>query len=186
MVMTTERKSSIIKESATHEGDTGSPEVQISLLTERITELTEHLRTHKKDHHSRRGLLTLVSRRRKLLDYLRAELNYELQPEQSAVANKCIGELLLQFRGPDWKTHAIDHLNKAKGLGQGKVSTEADEVLKQVRAVPDEPGAAEPGKKDEFSGGGLNFAFERDRSGRVIGFYVANGRSRDVRFERVR
>ncbi|MDD4327705.1 MAG: 30S ribosomal protein S15, partial [Eubacteriales bacterium] len=55
---------------ATHEGDTGSPEVQIALLTERINHLTEHLKTHKKDHHSRRGLLLMVGKRRGLLDYL--------------------------------------------------------------------------------------------------------------------
>jgi small subunit ribosomal protein S15 len=64
-------KSETIDEYAKHEGDTGSPEVQIALLTERITHLTEHLKVHKKDHHSRRGLLTLVGRRRRLLDYLR-------------------------------------------------------------------------------------------------------------------
>lgn len=60
----------IIKEYATHEGDTGSPEVQIALMTARITHLTEHLKTHKHDHHSRRGLLQLVGRRRRLLNYL--------------------------------------------------------------------------------------------------------------------
>src|SRR5262249_3015286 len=64
------QKSSIITKFATHEGDTGSPEVQIALLSERITYLTEHFKTHKKDHHSRRGLLKLVSMRRRQLDYL--------------------------------------------------------------------------------------------------------------------
>ena len=64
------RKLEIITEYATHEGDTGSPEVQIALLTERINHLTEHLKTHKGDHHSRRGLLMMVGRRRGLLDYL--------------------------------------------------------------------------------------------------------------------
>ena len=68
--MDKERKQEIINEYATHEGDTGSPEVQIALLTERINHLTEHLKTHKKDHHSRRGLLAMVGRRRRLLDYL--------------------------------------------------------------------------------------------------------------------
>ena len=63
-------KAQIIKEYATHEGDTGSPEVQIALLTERINSLTAHLRTHKKDHHSRRGLLKMVGSRRNLLNYL--------------------------------------------------------------------------------------------------------------------
>ncbi|HVK70592.1 MAG TPA: 30S ribosomal protein S15 [Polyangium sp.] len=64
-------KSSIIDKFRTHEGDTGSPEVQIALLSERITQLTEHFKTHKKDHHSRRGLLKLVSQRRRQLDYLK-------------------------------------------------------------------------------------------------------------------
>ena len=63
-------KAQIIKEYATHEGDTGSPEVQISLLTNRITELTEHLKVHKKDNHSRRGLFKMVGQRRGLLKYL--------------------------------------------------------------------------------------------------------------------
>jgi small subunit ribosomal protein S15 len=69
--MTPERKTELIKEYATHEGDTGSPEVQIAILTERITELTDHFRAHHKDHASRRGLLMMVSRRRGLLDYLK-------------------------------------------------------------------------------------------------------------------
>jgi small subunit ribosomal protein S15 len=68
--MTKERKQEIIKEYATHEGDTGSPEVQVAILTERINHLNEHLKTHKKDHHSRRGLLLLVGQRRGLLNYL--------------------------------------------------------------------------------------------------------------------
>jgi len=63
-------KEALIREYATLEGDTGSPEVQVALLTARINHLTEHLRTHKKDHHSRRGLLQLVGRRRRLLGYL--------------------------------------------------------------------------------------------------------------------
>lgn len=63
-------KQDIIAKYATHEGDTGSPEVQVALLTERINHLTEHLKTHKKDHHSRRGLLKMVGQRRGLLNYL--------------------------------------------------------------------------------------------------------------------
>jgi small subunit ribosomal protein S15 len=63
----------IIDEFGTHATDTGSPEVQVALLTERINHLTEHLKVHKKDHHSRRGLLMLVGRRRRLLDYLRSQ-----------------------------------------------------------------------------------------------------------------
>ncbi|ERK31398.1 MULTISPECIES: 30S ribosomal protein S15 [Clostridium] len=64
------KKAEIIGKYARHEGDTGSPEVQIALLTERINSLTDHLRTHKKDHHSRRGLLMMVGQRRGLLNYL--------------------------------------------------------------------------------------------------------------------
>ena len=70
MNMLKEEKTAIIAEYATHEGDTGSPEVQIAVLTKRINDLTDHLRTHKKDHHSRRGLLKMVGRRRNLLNYL--------------------------------------------------------------------------------------------------------------------
>ena len=72
MGLQTDRKAEIIKEFRTSDSDTGSPEVQIALLTERIIYLTEHFKTHKKDHHSRRGLLKLVSRRRRLLDYVRS------------------------------------------------------------------------------------------------------------------
>ena len=71
MAMTQDRKAEIIEVFKQQDGDTGSPEVQIALLTERIIYLTEHFQTHKKDHHSRRGLLKLVSRRRRLLDYVR-------------------------------------------------------------------------------------------------------------------
>ena len=69
--MLKETKQAIINEYKTHEGDTGSPEVQIAVLTARIAELTEHLKTNKKDHHSRRGLLKMVGKRRGLLDYLK-------------------------------------------------------------------------------------------------------------------
>lgn len=71
--MTKDRKTAIIDAYKTHEGDTGSPEVQIALLSERITYLTEHFKTHAKDHHSRRGLLMLVGQRRRLLDYVKAK-----------------------------------------------------------------------------------------------------------------
>jgi small subunit ribosomal protein S15 len=71
MAMNSDRKAELIEKFRQHDGDTGSPEVQIALLTERIVYLTEHFQTHKKDHHSRRGLLQLVSQRRRLLDYLR-------------------------------------------------------------------------------------------------------------------
>ncbi|MFN3649597.1 MAG: 30S ribosomal protein S15 [Armatimonadota bacterium] len=70
MALAAERKNEIITEYATHEGDTGSPEVQVALLTSRIQQLTDHLRTHPKDFHSRRGLLMMVGQRRRLLNYL--------------------------------------------------------------------------------------------------------------------
>jgi small subunit ribosomal protein S15 len=73
MTITAERKAELIKEYARSEGDTGSPEVQISILTERIVNLTEHFKTHAKDNHSRRGLLMMVNNRRSLLDYLKKE-----------------------------------------------------------------------------------------------------------------
>lgn len=71
MALTQERKQEIIRQFRTHESDTGSPEVQVAILTEQIEQLTEHLRVHKKDHHSRRGLLKMVGQRRRLLEYLR-------------------------------------------------------------------------------------------------------------------
>lgn len=71
MAMHAEKKKEIIEKFSTHQGDTGSPEVQVALLSERIGYLTEHFKTHKKDHHSRRGLLKLVGQRRRLLNYLR-------------------------------------------------------------------------------------------------------------------
>ena len=73
MTMTAERKVALVKEFATKAGDTGSPEVQVAILTERINYLTEHFKSHKKDNHSRRGLLTMVSKRRSLLDYLKSK-----------------------------------------------------------------------------------------------------------------
>jgi small subunit ribosomal protein S15 len=71
MALSQERKAQLIQEFRTHENDTGSPEVQIAILTENINNLNEHLRTHKKDHHSRRGLLKMVGQRRNLLNYLK-------------------------------------------------------------------------------------------------------------------
>jgi small subunit ribosomal protein S15 len=75
MSVTAERKQEIIKDNAQTKGDTGSPEVQVAILTERIVNLTEHFKTHAKDNHSRRGLLMLVNKRRSLLDYLKGEDN---------------------------------------------------------------------------------------------------------------
>jgi small subunit ribosomal protein S15 len=76
------RKKEVIDKFRSHDGDTGSPEVQIALLTARIVHLTEHFKTHKKDHHSRRGLLKLVGRRRRLLDYLK---NKEVERYRSVI-----------------------------------------------------------------------------------------------------
>ena len=78
-MLKTDHNTSIIKKFATTKGDTGSPEVQIALLTERIKELTEHLKVHKKDNHSRRGLLKMVSKRRRLLSYLRGSVEERYQ-----------------------------------------------------------------------------------------------------------
>jgi small subunit ribosomal protein S15 len=79
MSITIERKAELVKEFGKADGDTGSPEVQVAILTERIKNLTDHLQTHKKDFHSRRGLLVMVGQRRRLLDYIkgRDEANYK-------------------------------------------------------------------------------------------------------------
>ncbi len=79
MSVTAERKKELMTEYAGHEGDTGSPEVQVAVLSERISNLTEHFKTHVKDNHSRRGLIKLVSRRRRLLDYVKSkdQVRYE-------------------------------------------------------------------------------------------------------------
>jgi small subunit ribosomal protein S15 len=73
LALTKDRKTELIGTFKTHEGDTGSPEVQVAILSERINYLTEHFKSHAKDHHSRRGLLMLVGRRRRLLDYLKTK-----------------------------------------------------------------------------------------------------------------
>ncbi|MFW5487004.1 MAG: 30S ribosomal protein S15 [Desulfovibrio sp.] len=83
MVMTAEDKSKVVAEYAQHEGDTGSPEVQVALLTARINYLSEHFKVHKKDHHSRTGLLKLVGQRRKLLGYLK---NTDVQRYRDLIA----------------------------------------------------------------------------------------------------
>lgn len=82
-MITQEVKSRIIDEYKTHEGDTGSPEVQVAVLTYRINDLNEHLKVHKKDHHSRRGLLKMVGQRRNLLNYLKAK---DLERYRSVIA----------------------------------------------------------------------------------------------------
>jgi small subunit ribosomal protein S15 len=79
MSITPERKLELVKEYATTDGDTGSPEVQVAILTERIANLTEHFKSHNKDNHSRRGLLKLVNQRRRLLDYVKANDNERYQ-----------------------------------------------------------------------------------------------------------
>ena len=72
MTLSAEEKKTIIEKFAVHDGDTGSPEVQVALLTERISRLSEHLKSHKKDNHSRRGLLQMVGKRRRLIEYLKS------------------------------------------------------------------------------------------------------------------
>jgi small subunit ribosomal protein S15 len=84
MPLSKDVKSTIVGDHAKHEGDTGSAEVQIALLTQRITDLTEHLKTHKKDHHCRRGLLRLVGQRRRLLNYL---MKNDIERYRAIVAN---------------------------------------------------------------------------------------------------
>ena len=79
MSITLERKQELIKEFSQGQGDTGSPDVQVAILTERITNLTEHFKTHKKDNHSRRGLLKMVSQRRRLLDYIKRKEDQRYQ-----------------------------------------------------------------------------------------------------------
>lgn len=88
MPLSKEKKTKIIKKSRVHEADTGSPEVQVSLLTETINKLSEHLKTHKKDNHSRRGLLQMVNKRRRLLAYLkrRDEDRYNALVEKTELA----------------------------------------------------------------------------------------------------
>lgn len=82
-MLSQEEKTALIKQYAVHEGDTGSPEVQIAVLTSRIAYLTEHLKSHKKDHHSRRGLLKMVGHRRRLLSYL---YNKDIERYRSIIA----------------------------------------------------------------------------------------------------
>ena len=100
--MSLQAKEEIIKEYATKEGDTGSPEVQIALLTARINHLTEHFAEHKKDHHSRRGLLIMVGRRRRLLDYIKNRdfgrydsliKKLGIRKQGSVVGGQCLGKI---------------------------------------------------------------------------------------------
>ena len=97
MSITTDRKAELIKSYAQGEGDTGSPEVQVAILSERISNLTEHFKGHAKDHHSRRGLLKLVGQRRRLLDYLKAKDNkrYDSLIERLGL-RRCVSGLALR------------------------------------------------------------------------------------------
>ena len=94
MSLSTEHKQKIVKEYATKKNDTGSPEVQVALLTERINGLTEHFKTHKKDNHSRRGLLKMVSLRRRLLDHVKAKRRGALPEDHRASWNSPLAERL--------------------------------------------------------------------------------------------
>ena len=113
--MTKERKLEIIKEFGRNEGDTGSPEVQIALLTERINHLTEHLKSHKKDHHSRRGMLMLVGQRRGMLEYLKGK-DIEEELEQAKPLIKSLGgqvkEVQLHTLSDEEITHSIVIIEK--------------------------------------------------------------------------
>jgi small subunit ribosomal protein S15 len=86
MALAVEEKSQVISKYKTHKSDSGSPEVQVALLSQRILQLTEHFKTHQKDHHSRRGLLTMVARRRKMLNYLK-----DRSPERYAALIQSLG-----------------------------------------------------------------------------------------------
>ena len=100
MSMTTGRKAEVIKTYGTKAGDTGSPEVQVAILSERITTLTDHFKTHVKDNHSRRGLLKMVSQRRQLLDYLKRtdEKRYKRSSKSSASAAECFRARIFRAR----------------------------------------------------------------------------------------
>jgi small subunit ribosomal protein S15 len=91
MPLAIDRKKSLIEQFRTHEGDTGSPEVQIALLTERINSLTDHFKQHSKDHHSRRGLLMLIGKRRGLLEYLRPGRRRDIAPSSTSSASAVDG-----------------------------------------------------------------------------------------------
>ena len=108
MSLTAERKQALIKENATKANDTGSPEVQIAILTERINGLTEHFKNHKKDNHSRRGLLKMVSQRRSLLDYVKAkdEKRYQGIIERLGIRRR--------FRYPPRKAASLAEVRKRR------------------------------------------------------------------------
>ena len=120
--MTQAEKQEIIKAYATHEGDTGSPEVQVAVLTTRINELTEHLKTHKKDHHSRRGLLKMVGHRRNLLVYL---YNKDVERYRSLVKKLGIRDTIDKYNA-----QADDgHLLSSAFFVQGKIVSSKEVLL---------------------------------------------------------
>ena len=128
-------KETIIAKHAKHEGDTGSPEVQIALLTERITTLTEHLKTHKKDHHSRRGLLKMVGHRRRLLNYLQAR---DLERYRALVK-----ELQQQVKDQGLWAIFLDEDLGGPGYGQLQLGL-LNEILGRYPSAPQMFGAAAP------------------------------------------
>ena len=113
MPLAAEVKQEIISEYATHEGDTGSPEVQVALLSRRISDLTEHLKQHKHDHHSRRGLLLLVGQRRRLLDYL---ADRDIERYRALIGR--LGRVVEQ--APDPRSHTVGWRTR-----QGRVLSDA-------------------------------------------------------------
>src|SRR5436305_13993109 len=120
MSITAERKNALMKDYATKTGDTGSPEVQVAILTERITNLTEHFKTHVKDNHSRRGLLKMVSQRRQLLDYAKAKDNgrYQKIIEKHGIRRYSRAPSGMQKRGLSW-TPSPQHETKSWRLRAG-------------------------------------------------------------------
>ena len=100
-----DKKTEVILANATHEGDTGSPEVQVAILTARINELTEHLRVHKHDNHSRRGLLMMVGKRRKMLDYL---ANKDINRYRALIAKLGIRKYDIPKKGDPWSPFLND------------------------------------------------------------------------------
>ena len=141
MALNTDRKQELIGQFKFHDKDTGSPEVQIALLTERIKYLTEHFKTHKKDHHSRRGLLKMVGRRRRLLDYLKKK-NVERYRKVIMTAR------LIEVHGVIQRHEDIIHIISARLVDRNDWLTELsdqDEVMPVAIANADEVRRPDPG-----------------------------------------
>ncbi len=116
MALTADEKTQIINEYATHEGDTGSPEVQVALLTKRIADLTEHLKEHKHDHHSRRGMQLMIGDRRRLLDYLK---RVDINRYRSLIAALGLRTIISQKRA-EYLALCLVRVNIASQLQRGE------------------------------------------------------------------